>query len=326
MLVAEKVADFLESHRRHPDLLQGRHALAVIEHAQSRSSRRTASAASRRGSRLRCRLRPSSGGGHPAAAALLGDVHARHDFQARDESLVDPLRQVHHFLSSPSSRCRMRTPFSIGSTWMSLALLLMALLTTRSTRSMIGAASLRSVSPATGSNTSSSCRRAQSCVAGRNVGARRPGTRTRGGRWDDHRQVAAGLWGPHHQRLSGYPVSIASTMSPTRRHNLLDPIAGLKLEILHEAEQQRVGHRDGEQVLLEADGHAVAFERDLLRIRMTARGSGGFSERLIYGNPSWNARAFAICFSVARFMRTSTTPRRSPVRLCSVSALRRSSP
>ena len=29
---------------------------------------------------------------------LLGDVHARHDLQARDESFVDPLGQVHDLL------------------------------------------------------------------------------------------------------------------------------------------------------------------------------------------------------------------------------------
>jgi hypothetical protein len=28
---------------------------------------------------------------------LLRDVHAGHDLQARDESFVDPLRQIHHF-------------------------------------------------------------------------------------------------------------------------------------------------------------------------------------------------------------------------------------
>src|SRR5262249_49409968 len=60
-------------------------------------------------------------------------------------------------------------------------------------------------------------------------------------------------------------------------------------------------------------------------IRTTAAESGAFSARLTYGNPSWNASAFAICFSVARFMRTSTTPTRSPVRLCSANAACRSS-
>ncbi|OLE84615.1 MAG: hypothetical protein AUF76_02855 [Acidobacteria bacterium 13_1_20CM_2_65_9] len=60
-------------------------------------------------------------------------------------------------------------------------------------------------------------------------------------------------------------------------------------------------------------------------MRTTAFASGGSSARLTYGKPSWNASAFAICFSVARFMRTSTTPTRSPVRLCSASAVRRSS-
>src|SRR5205085_6557019 len=49
------------------------------------------------------------------------------------------------------------------------------------------------------------------------------------------------------------------------RNDLFDSIAGLKLEILHQTEQQRIGHRDGEQVLLEPDRDAIALERDLFR-------------------------------------------------------------
>ena len=50
-----------------------------------------------------------------------------------------------------------------------------------------------------------------------------------------------------------------------RRDDLLDAVAGLELEILDEAEQQRIGHRDGQQVLLEPDGDADALQRDFLR-------------------------------------------------------------
>ena len=46
--------------------------------------------------------------------------------------------------------------------------------------------------------------------------------------------------------------------------HLLDAVAGLKLEILHEAEQQRIGHRDRQHVLVQTHGHAHAPERDLL--------------------------------------------------------------
>ena len=53
-------------------------------------------------------------------------------------------------------------------------------------------------------------------------------------------------------------------MSAARRNHLLDAIAGLELEVLHQAEQERVGHRDGEQVLVEANGDARSLERDVL--------------------------------------------------------------
>jgi hypothetical protein len=48
------------------------------------------------------------------------------------------------------------------------------------------------------------------------------------------------------------------------RDHLLDAIAGLEFEILHQAEQQRIGHRHRQQVLLEADGDADALECDFL--------------------------------------------------------------
>ena len=41
-------------------------------------------------------------------------------------------------------------------------------------------------------------------------------------------------------------------MSPRVGDDLLDAVAGLELEILNEAEQQRIGHRHRQQVLLEA--------------------------------------------------------------------------
>ncbi len=71
----------------------------------------------------------------------------------------------------------MRTPFSIGSTCTSDAPALMALFTTRSTRSMIGAASLRSFSPAIGSKPpSSSERRASASLPSGSTLARGAGT------------------------------------------------------------------------------------------------------------------------------------------------------
>ena len=50
-----------------------------------------------------------------------------------------------------------------------------------------------------------------------------------------------------------------------RRDDLLDPVAGLELEVLDEREQQRVGHRDRQEVLLDRDGDAGALERNVLR-------------------------------------------------------------
>ena len=50
-----------------------------------------------------------------------------------------------------------------------------------------------------------------------------------------------------------------------RGDHLLDTVAGLEFEVLHHRELQRVGHGDGELVLLEAHGHAVPLEGHVLR-------------------------------------------------------------
>ena len=153
----------------------------------------------------------------------------------------------------------MSTPFSIGSTWTSLALLLIALFTTRSTRSMIGAASLLSFSPAIGSKTSSSARRtsAVSPACASPVRARLALRRSTA-------RSDPGCATPR-ERLVGIADLNRLENVAARRDDLLDAIAGLEFEILHQAEQQRIGHRHGQQVLLEADGDAHALERDVLR-------------------------------------------------------------
>ena len=161
-------------------------------------------------------------------------------------------------LSRPSSRCRTSTPFSIGSTCTSLALLLIALFTTRSTRSMIGAASLLSVIPATGSKISSSARTSDVSLAGA-VG--RPAASRRAA---DHRKVRPGLLFDPRERFVGISDLNRFENVSARRDDLLDAIAGLELEILHQAEQQRIGHRHGQQILLETDGDAHALEARLL--------------------------------------------------------------
>ena len=100
VLMAEEFAHILERHRRHPDLLERRHALPVIEHAHDD---------------LLAKQRAQRGdaevdfgailGAHAQTAVLrqplLGDVHPRHDLQARDQPFVDPFGQVHHFLQQP---------------------------------------------------------------------------------------------------------------------------------------------------------------------------------------------------------------------------------
>ena len=65
-----------------------------------------------------------------------------------------------------------------------------------------------------------------------------------------------------HERLVGISGLDGFEDVAARRDDLLDAVAGLELEILHEAEQQRIGHRHGQEVLLEADRDADALERD----------------------------------------------------------------
>ena len=156
----------------------------------------------------------------------------------------------------------MRTPFSIGSTWMSLALLLIALFTTRSTRSMIGAASLRSFSAGDRLEHFVFDAPRQRRLAGRRLGAGAPAACARGRAVTA--QLAAALRRGAHQRLVGIAGLNRVDDVAARRDDLLDAIAGLELEVLDQAEEQRVGHRDRQQVLFEADGDADALERDFL--------------------------------------------------------------
>jgi hypothetical protein len=67
-----------------------------------------------------------------------------------------------------------------------------------------------------------------------------------------------------HQGLVGIARRDGFENVGARCDHLLDAITGLELEVLHQAEQQRVGHRDGEQVLVETNGDARALERDVL--------------------------------------------------------------
>ena len=122
-----------------PELLERRHALAMIEHAQhdllaeDRPQRRDAEVD------FLCRPRRSRACGRPAAAASRRcPCRAMIFMRATSPSWTHFGRSMTSF-SSPSSRWRTTTSFSVGSMWMSLARLLSALLMTRLTMSMIGA-------------------------------------------------------------------------------------------------------------------------------------------------------------------------------------------
>ena len=62
------------------------------------------------------------------------------------------------------------------------------------------------------------------------------------------------------QRLVGIPVFDRFNDVAACRDHLLDPVAGLELQILDEAEKQRVRHRHGQQILLEIERDADALE------------------------------------------------------------------
>ena len=217
----------------------------------------------------------------------------------------------------------MSTPFSIGSTCTSLALLLIALFTTRSTRSMIGAASLRLLQPARPA-------RRPLLRCGAPATSRSPALRRCARRAAGLPPVTASsdprlLRNPS-ERLVGIPDLNRLEDVAARRDDLLDAVAGLELEILHEAEQQRIGHRHRQQVLLETDGDADALERDVLRDQDDRGRIGRVLGEVDVREPELVARApsrsaFRSRGSSAR----APTPRRSPVRLCSTSASARSS-
>ena len=92
----QEVPDVLHRGAGHAEILERRHALAMIEHAkhdllaEDRPERRDAEVD-----------RLAVFGGRADAAVLrqplLGDVEPRHDLDAGDDPFVDPLGQVHHF-------------------------------------------------------------------------------------------------------------------------------------------------------------------------------------------------------------------------------------
>ena len=253
VLELEKALQIVEGGGREPQLLERRHAAVLVEDAQHHLL--AVQRAQRRGaevdvlpSSVGTRTRPSWG--RRFSAMSMPAMILR---RAIRPSWTHLGRSITSF-NRPSRRWRMRTPFSIGSTCTSEAPALMALFTTRSTRSMIGAASLRSFRPAIGSIAAVLVGAAhQRFVVGRLLEA------------VAHRRDLAGDGRGLDQRLVGIAGGDRLEDVGTRRDDLLDAIAGLELEILHEAEEQRIGHRHGEQVLVEANGDARSLERDVFR-------------------------------------------------------------
>src|SRR6185436_7762390 len=77
------------------------------------------------------------------------------------------------------------------------------------------------------------------------------------------RDAGTGLVQPR-QRLVGIRrMDRVDDLLPCR-DDLLDAIAGLELEVLDERKEQRIRHRDRQQVLLDGDGDAGALECNVL--------------------------------------------------------------
>jgi hypothetical protein len=258
VLMAEELAHLFERRRRHPDLLDRRHALAVIEDAHHH---------------FLAKERPQSGhaevdfgavlGGRAQPAVLrqplLGDVHTRHDLQARDQSLMHPLRQVHDLLEQAVEAmpdedtlfhrldvdvARLALDRALDDEidqvddWRRLAAFLQP--GDRFEDFLFHAARQRG-------------------LRGGYLDAR-PARPSAGRR--RHRQLAAALGCRPHQRFVGVARLNGFVDVVAGRDHLLDAIAGLELEVLDEAEEQRIGHRDRQQVFFEGRGDADAFQRD----------------------------------------------------------------
>ncbi len=96
-----------------------------------------------------------------------------------------------------------------------------------------------------------------------------------GGPWRGHGDHQAGRPpGVLRQRLVGIAILDRVQDVGARGHDLLDAVAGLELEILDQAEKERIRHGDCQQVLLELDGDTDALEGDVLGDEHDGRGIG----------------------------------------------------
>ena len=258
VLMAHELPHLFEADRRHADLFEGGHAFAVIEDAHDDFL--APHGAKRRHAEIHfvavIRHQPQAA---VLRQPLLGDVHARHDLQARDEAFVDPLRQVHDFFEQAVETMADQHAF-----FHRLDVDVARLAFDRAFDDQVDevddwrclAARLQTGGRRFEDLFFDAAR--QGSFADRPVVRRAP--RSAAGRCRrGKRQVGVRLSRAESQRLVGIPRIDRVDDVAARRDDLLDAIAGLKFEILDQAEKQRIRHRDRQKILLEPDGHADAL-------------------------------------------------------------------
>jgi hypothetical protein len=255
VLVAQEMAQLFERHGRKAKLFERRHALAVVEDAKH--DLLAVQRAQRRHAEVHFSI---VFGGYADAPVLrqplLGDVHAGHDLQARDQSLVHPFGQVHHFLQQP-----VETMAHEHALFERLDVDIARVAADGAADNEIDEVDDRR-GLALFLETGNRLEHLFVGAAGqRGFGARRllrSGARAR-------RLHEAGRRGRRpRQRLVRIALLDGVQNFSRGRDDLLDAIAGLEFQVLHQAEQQRIGHRHGEQVLFQPHRDAGTLHRDVL--------------------------------------------------------------
>ncbi len=255
VLVTQEEPQLFERGGREPELFERRHALAVIEDAKHHLLAEE---------RAQCGHAEVDFGafvrGYANASvlreALFRDVHAGHDLQPRDQTLVDPLRKVHHLFQEAVEPMSHEHALFQG-----LDVHVAGVAADGAAHHEIDEIDNRRCFAAL----LESRDRLEHLVFAGPPGQRRLGRAITGS------ALAAGRLNEpaRGRRLRECLVGIALLNRVEnlrrRRHNLLDAVAGLELEVLHQAEQQRIGHGHRQQVLLEARGDADTLDRNVLR-------------------------------------------------------------